>query len=204
MLIVHHLANSRSQRILWMLEELGAEYQVVRYEREPSLFAPASLRSVHPLGKSPVIIDNGLVVAESGAIVDYLSEQFGGLRPLGTTERRRASYWVHFAEGSAMLPLMLKLYISRLGDDGAPLRPRVKQQLSEMLDYVEAELRDGPYLAGGEVSTADIMMSYPLEATAARSDVSGYPGILSYLGRIHARPAYAAALERGGPYKALR
>ena len=204
MLIVHHLANSRSQRILWMLEELGAEYEVVRYEREPSLLAPASLRSVHPLGKSPVIVDNGLVVAESGAIVDYLSEQFGSLRPSGSAERRRASYWTHFAEGSAMPPLVLGLYISRLGDTGAPLRSRVRRQVNDMLNHVEAELGNGAYLAGGELSTADIMMSYPLDAASARNDMSGYPGIIAYLLRIHARPAYAAALERGGPYAMLR
>ncbi len=203
MLIVHHLANSRSQRILWMLEELGVEYEVVRYEREPSLLAPPSLKSVHRLGKSPVIVDDGLVVAESGAIVDYLSEQFDSLRPSGSAERRRASYWNHFAEGSAILPLILRLYISRLGEAGAPLHPRVNQQVSQMLSHVEAELAGAPYLAGGELSTADIMMSYPLEAASARNGLSAYPGISSYLERIQARPAYARALERGGPYGML-
>ena len=203
MLIVHHLANSRSQRILWMLEELGAEYEVVRYEREPSLLAPPDLKSVHRLGKSPVIVDDGLVVAESGAIVDYLSEQYDSLRPSGSAERRRASYWNHFAEGSAILPLILRLYISRLGEAGAPLHPRVNQQISQMLSHVEAELAGAPYLAGGELSTADIMMSYPLEAASARNGLSAYPGVNSYLERIQARPAYARALERGGPYGML-
>ena len=204
MLIVHHLNNSRSQRILWMLEELEVEYEVVRYEREPTMLAPAALKAVHPLGKSPVIVDDGLVVSESGAIVEYLAEQYGGLRPAGTTERRRAVYWLHFAEGSAMTPLLLKLYLSRLGEAAAPLRARVDEQTLAMLAYVQAELADAPFLAGGELSMADIMMSFPLEAASARGGIDAFPSLRAYLDRIHARPAYQAALLRGGPQKLLR
>ncbi len=205
MLTVHHLENSRSQRILWMLEELNADYQVVRYQRDKTtMLAPPALLAIHSLGKSPVIDDGGVIVSESGAIVDYLAEQFDGLRPPGSAERRRASYWVHFAEGSAMTPLLLKLQLSRLGEPAASLLPRVDAQIAALLAYVEAALGDAPFLAGGELSTADIMMSYPLEAAAARSGIAGYPNIAAYLDRIHARPAYAAALERGGPYEILR
>ena len=204
MITVHHLENSRSQRILWMLEEIDAEYEVVRYARDPAtMLAPPELLAIHPLGKSPVIVDDGLVVAESGAIVDYLAEQYEALRPFGTAERRRATFWVHFAEGSAMTPLLLKLYMSRLGDGAAPLRPRIEQQIGAMLAYVDSELADAPFLAGGELSTADIMMSFPLEAASARGGLSRYPAVADYLARLHARPAYQAALERGGPYKLL-
>ncbi len=204
MITVHHLENSRSQRILWMLEELEVDYEVVRYERQPSMLAPPELEAVHPLGKSPVIDDGGLIVSESGAIVEYLAEEYGGLRPFGTAERRRATYWVHFAEGSAMTPLLLKLYMGRLGEAAAPLRARVDGQIAAMLTYVQTELADAPFLAGGELSVADIMMSYPLEAAAARSGTDAYPALLAYLDRIHARPAYQAALARGGPYTILK
>ena len=205
MLTVHHLNNSRSQRILWMLEELEVEYEIVGYERDKAtMLAPPELRAIHPLGKSPVIVDNGLVVSESGAIVEYLAEQYDGLRPPGTAERRRATYWVHFAEGSAMPALVLKLYLSRLGDAAGPLQSRVDGQIADMLAYVQAELGDGPFLAGGELSIADIMMSFPLEAAMARGGAAAYSGIVAYLERIHARPAYQAALERGGPYELLR
>ena len=205
MLTVHHLNNSRSQRILWMLEELEVDYEVVRYERDPAtMLAPPALKAIHPLGKAPVIVDDGLVVSESGAIVEYLAEQYDGLRPAGTAERRRAVYWVHFAEASAALPLVLKLYISRLGEAMAPLRGRVDGQIADILAYVQAELGDAPFLAGGELSIADIMMSFPLEGAAARVGMAAYPGLQAYLDRIHARPAYQAALQRGGPYELLR
>ncbi len=205
MLTVHHLNNSRSQRILWMLEELGVEYQVVRYERDPAtMLAPDALKAVHPLGKSPVIEDGGVVVSESGAIVEYLAERYDGLRPAGTTERRRAVYWVHFAEGSAMTPLLLKLHLARLGPAAAPLRERVDGQVAAMLHYVQAELGDAPFLAGGELSIADIMMSYPLEAAAARLGLGGFGSLSAYLVAVQARPAYQAALARGGPYEVLK
>ena len=205
MLTVHHLNNSRSQRILWMLEELGVDYTVAHYERDnATMLAPPELKAIHPLGKSPVIDDDGLIVAETGAIVEYLSEQYDGLRPPGTAERRQATYWTHFAEGSAMTPLLLKLYLTRLGDPAAPLMARVNDQIGAMLTHVQAELGEAPYLAGGELSVADIMMSFPLEAALARGGAEAYPGIVAYLARIHARPAYQAALERGGPYELLR
>lgn len=205
MLVVHHLNNSRSQRILWMLEELGVEYEVVRYERDKAtMLAPPELKAIHPLGKSPVIDDGGVVVSESGAIVEYLAEQYDGLRPPGTTERRRATYWVHFAEGSAMTPLLLKLYLNRLGDAAAPLRDRVDGQIAAILDYVQDELGDAPFLAGGELSIADIMMSFPLEAALSRGGAASFPGIMAYLDRIHSRPAYQEALARGGPYELLK
>ncbi len=188
-----------------MLEELEVEYEVVRYERDKAtMLAPPALKAVHPLGKSPVIDDDGLIVAESGAIVDYLAEEYGGLRPAGTAERRRAIFWSHFAEGSAMTPLLLKLYLSRLGEAAAPLLSRVDAQIAGMLAYVEGELGDAPFLAGGELSVADIMMSFPLEAAQARSGLQGYPALAAYLARIHARPGYQAALVRGGPYELLR
>ena len=205
MLTVHHLDHSRSQRILWMLEELGVEYELVRYDRDKAtMMAPPALKAVHPLGKSPVIVDDGLVVAESGAIVEYLAEQYDGLRPPGTTERRRATYWVHFAEGSMMPPLMLKLFLSRLGEGAAPLLARVDGQIATMLGYVHDELADAPFLAGAELSVADIMMSYPLEAAAARAGVAAYDTIASYLARLQSRPAYQTALARGGPYEVSR
>ena len=205
MLTVHHLNNSRSQRILWMLEELEVPYEIVRYERDPvTMLAPPALKAIHPLGKSPVIEDDGLVVAESGAIVEYLAEEYDGLRPAGPSERRQATFWLHFAEGSAMTPVLLKLYAARMGEAAAPLRTRADAQIVAMLGYVEAELADAPYLAGGELSVADIMMSYPLEAAAARAGVDAYPAVRAYLDRIHARPAYQAALERGGLYQVLR
>jgi glutathione S-transferase len=205
MLIVHHLNNSRSQRILWMLEELGVDYEVVRYERDrATMLAPPELKAIHPLGKSPVIDDNGLVIAETGAIVEYLAEQYDGLRPPGHAERRRATYWMHFAEGSAMTPLLLKLYLSRLRDAAAPLLGRVEGQIATMLAFVQGELGDSPFLAGGELSTADIMMSFPLEAALARGGMAAYVPLVAYLDGLHARPAYQAALARGGPYELLR
>ena len=205
MLTVHHLNNSRSQRILWMLEEVGAEYDIVFYQRdETTMLAPPALKAVHPLGKAPIIDDEGIVVAETGAIVEYLAERYDALRPPGTLERRRATYWSHFAEGSAMTPLLLKLYLSRMGDVAAPLLQRIDGQIAAISAYVQTELGDGEFLAGAELSTADIMMSYPLEAAIARGGADSFPGIVAYVDRLHARPAYQAALTRGGPYALLR
>jgi len=218
MIIVHHLNNSRSQRVLWLLEELGLPYEVKRYERDAkSMLAPPELRAIHPLGKSPVIQDGDIVVAETGAIVEYLLETYPerGLRPLaGTPEGRRFTYWLHYAEGSAMTPLLLKLVFSALpGRSPGLLRPLVKAisntaqanfidpQIAAHTAFWEAELIKSPWFAGGAFSAADIMMSFPLEAGASRVPYGAdKPNLKAFLQTIHSRPAYQRALERGGPY----
>jgi glutathione S-transferase len=223
MLTVHHLESSRSQRVLWLLEELGVPYEVKRYARDPkTMLAPRELRAVHPLGKSPVVTDGDATLAESGAIIEYLVERYGDGRfvPVaGTPERRRYTYWMHYAEGSAMPPLLLKLVFERMAKGPAPLlvRPVVrsiaKKVLATFVDpqvelhvgYVDQELARSPWFAGDELTAADIQMSFPLEAAAARGGLAGKaPNITSFLERIHARPAYQRALERGGPYTLLR
>ncbi|MEV4779290.1 glutathione S-transferase family protein [Burkholderia sp. LMU1-1-1.1] len=223
MIVVHHLNNSRSQRVLWLLEELGLDYEIVRYQRDAkTMLAPPELRAVHPLGKSPVITDNGVVVAESGAIVEYLVETYGNGRlvpPAGTAERRRWTYFLHFAEGSAMAPLLMKLVFDRVETSPAPffVKPIAKAiarkvkgsyilpQIEAQLTYLENELAAAPWFAGAEFSAADIQMSFPLEAAAARGglDVSR-PRLTDFLKRIHARPAFQRAIERGGPYELLK
>ncbi|MEY4751169.1 MAG: hypothetical protein RIQ60_3383 [Pseudomonadota bacterium] len=222
MITVHHLNNSRSQRVLWLLEELGLPYEVKRYERDArTLLAPPELRAVHPLGKSPVISDDGLVVAESGAIVEYLLDRHdasGRLRPaLHTPERRRYTYWLHFAEGSAMSPLLMKLVFDRIANGPMPFfaRPFAKAiaakvlqgfvlpTLKAQLDFMEAEIvSHGPWFAGAELSAADIQMSFVLEAAAQRAGLRAdrYPRLAELLQRMQSRPAYRRALERGGPY----
>lgn len=219
MITVHHLNNSRSQRVLWLLEELDVGYEVRRYERDPAtMLAPASLRAVHPLGKSPVITDGDRVVAESGAIIEYLLERYGNGRLVpapGTPERLRHTYWLHYAEGSAMPPLLLKLVFDRLPRARMPalVRPvarRIAQgamdafvgpQLRLHLDYMEGELGRSAWFAGDEFTAADIQMSFPVEAAAARGVLGdARPRLRRFLERIHARPAYGRALERGGPF----
>lgn len=204
MIVVHHLNDSRSQRILWLLEELGLPYEIERYQRDAQTrLAPAELEAVSPLGKSPVITDGGTRVIESGAIIDYLIRRHGGgrLQPDPAT----AAYdeyvqWLHYAEGSAMLPLMLHLYVSRLGEAGAPLAPRIESELANHLGYFDASLRGREYLVGGELTGADIQMSFVGELAGRYGKRTGYPAIEAWVGRLHARPAYKAALERGGPY----
>ena len=222
MIVVHHLNNSRSQRLLWLLEELGLEYEIKRYQRDPkTMLAPASLREVHPLGKSPVITDGSATLAESGAIMEYLIERYGAGRlipPAGTAERLRYTYWLHFAEGSAMPPLVMKLIFDRMEKGPMPffVRPvargiagRVKKSFIEpninrQLDFMEAELNKSPWFAGDELTAADIQMSFPLEAAAARGGLdASRPKLMDFLGRIHAREPYRAALERGGEFKLL-
>jgi len=217
MIIVHHLADSRSQRVLWLLEELGLDYEVKRYERDAqTMLAPPELRAIHPLGKSPVIEDHGIKVAETGAIIEYLLDAHGQgrLRPArGTEEARRFAYWLHYAEGSAMTPLLLRLIFSQLPKRAPALvRPiingvskamnarMIQPQLDNHLGYWEAELARSEWFAGDQFSAADIMMSFPLEAAAARAGAGQRAKIAAFLQRIHARPAYARALERGGPY----
>lgn len=223
MITVHHLNNSRSQRVLWLLEELSVPYEVKRYERDAqTMRAPASLRAVHPLGKSPVITDEGRVLAESGAIIDYLAERHGQGRlvpPAGTEDRLRYTYWLHYAEGSAMPPLLIKLVLSRIKSAPVPFFARpiaraivdraldgfVEPQIKLHLDYIESELADRPWFTGADFTAADIQMSFPLEAAAARGGLDETrPKAMDFLRRAQARPAYRRALERGGPYELLR
>lgn len=206
---VHHLNNSRSQRILWLLEELGAAYVVVPYQRDPrTMLAPPELRAIHPLGKAPVIRDGTVVLAESGAIVEYLLDRFDGhgLRPQpGTPEQLRYRNWMHFAEGTAMPPLVMKLILTRLGDAAAPMLPRIEAQIATILDHLEAEVTPGGYFAGAGFTAADIQMAFPLEAAAARGGLGRErPRLWDLLTRLQARPAYRRAIERGGPYALLR
>jgi glutathione S-transferase len=219
MITVHHLNNSRSQRVLWLLEELGVGYEVKRYERDAkTMLAPPALLAVHPLGKSPVIVDGTVKIAESGAIIEYLVERYGGGRliPLaGTPERLRYTYWLHYAEGSAMPPLLLKLVFDRIANGPAPWPVSVVArriagtvqnsfigpQLKRHLDYMEAELGAHPWFAGEEFTAADVQMSFPLEAAASRAGLNASrPQLTAFLHRIHARAAYQRALERGGAY----
>ena len=218
MIIVHHLADSRSQRVLWLLEELGLDYEVKRYERDSrTRLAPPELKAIHPLGKSPVIQDGDVTVAETGAIVEYLLETHGAGRlrpPSGTEAGRRFTYWLHYAEGSAMPPLLLKLVFSMLPRRSpALMKPIVNSiaakaqtsfvdpQTRAHVDYWEAELGRTTWFAGDEFTAADIMMSFPVEAGADRAfDIAARPNLKRFLERIHARPAYRRALERGGDY----
>lgn len=208
MIKVHHLNNSRSQRVLWLLEELGLEYEVVRYRRDPkTMLAPAGLRAIHPLGKAPVVEDWPLRLAETGAIVDYLVDRYGrALAPSPDSEAFwRYRYWLHYAEGSAMPPLILKLILNRLGLLGWPARGFVDSQIKLHLDFLESELAGRPWFVGENFSAADVMMSFPLEVASARAGLNATrPNIWGFLARIHARPAYLRALKRGGEYALLR
>jgi glutathione S-transferase len=223
MVTVHHLNNSRSQRVLWLLEELGVEYDIKRYQRDAAtMLAPATLRAVHPLGKSPVITDGELTIAESGAIVEYLVERYGAGRLIpasGTPERLRYTYWLHYAEGSAMPPLLMKLIFDRIEKGPMPFFVRpvaraiagkakssfIEPNIARHLDFMQAELGNSEWFAGREFSAADIQMSFPLEAAAARGGLdASRPKLMAFLERIHARPAYKRAVERGGEYKLLR
>ena len=205
MIRVHHLNNSRSQRVLWLLEELGVPYEVVRYQRDTkTMLAPKELRGIHPLGKSPIIDDDGQIFAETGLIVEYLVARHGNeMAPQrDTTPYWRYKYWLHYAEGSLMPPLLLKLVIDRLGFLGFPARGFVASQLKLHLNFVEAELGAAPWFAGDQFSAADIMMSFPLEAARARAGLDETrPRLMDFLKRIRARPAYQRALEKGGTYR---
>jgi glutathione S-transferase len=204
MIKVHHLENSRSQRILWLLEELELPYEVVRYERDKAtMLAPPALRRVHPLGKSPVIEDNGRTIAETGAIVEYLVEKAEGR--LGPPANREAvlryRHFLHYAEGSMMPPLFGLLIVNRLGLLGKPAKGPILKMLGQHLGWLEGELATRDWFAGDEFSAADIMMSFPLEAARSRSGLGpDRPNLTDWLERIHARPAYAEALRKGGPY----
>jgi glutathione S-transferase len=206
MIRVHHLNNSRSQRVLWLLEELELPYEIVAYARnQKTMLAPDTLKAVHPLGKSPVIQDGALTLAETGLIVEYLVDRYGQGRlspEHGSDAYWRYAYWLHYAEGSLMTPLILKLVLNRLGLLGRPARGFVDAQLKLHFDYLEGELAASPWFAGPEFSAADIMMSFPLEAGSSRAgvDAASKPNLWGFLERIHARPAYQRALERGGKY----
>jgi glutathione S-transferase len=219
MVVVHHLNNSRSQRVLWLLEELGVPYEVKRYERDAkSMLAPPALLAVHPLGKSPVIVDGDVTVAESGAIIEYLVRKYGDGRlmpPAGTAQRLRYTYWLHYAEGSAMTPLLFKLVFDRIAANPSPwpisaisrriassvtnvfIAPNLKRQL----DYIETELNSHAWFAGEQFTAADVQMSFPLEIAVPRAGLNASrPKSMAFLERIHARDAYKRALERGGKY----
>ena len=219
MITVHHLENSRSQRVLWLLEELGLPYEIQQYQRDPKTsLAPAALRKVHPLGKSPVITDGNVTVAESGAIMEYLVEHHGNGRLVpaaGSDELLRYRYWLHFAEGSAMPPLLFTLVCEKVKSAPMPFFVKpiaraiagkvmegfVTPNLKSQLDFMEAELKRHKWFAGDEFSAADVQMSFPLEAAAQRAGLDeSRPKLMAFLKRIHARPAYKRALERGGPY----
>ncbi len=207
MIIVHHLADSRSQRILWLLEELGVGYEVKRYERDPQTrLAPPELKAINPLGKSPVIQDGTRTVIESGAIVDYLIRRHGGehLQPDPATDAYdEYVQWLQFAEGSAMLPLLLNLYVGRLGEAGAPLHPRINSELANFLGYLDNALSERDYLVGTELSGADVQMSFVAELAGVQGKLTQYPHLTAWLKRLQARPAYQAALAKGGDYSFL-
>ena len=223
MITVHHLNNSRSQRVLWLLEELEVPYEVKRYQRDAAtMLAPASLKAVHPLGKSPVIADGEVTLAESGAIIEYLAGKYAGgrlLPPAGTPERLRFTYWMHYAEGSLMPPLLMSLIFNRVRTSPMPFFAKpiargiadkvmngfVSPQIKLHLDYAEGELRKSAWFAGDAFSAADVQMSFPLEAAASRGGLdAGRPKLMAFLERIHARPAYQRALAKGGPYELMR
>jgi glutathione S-transferase len=221
MITVHHLNNSRSQRVLWLLEELQLPYEIQHYQRNPvTNLAPPELLQVHPLGKSPVITDGDATVAETGAVIEYLVERVGGrLRPAaGTPEHRRYTYWMHFAEGSAMSPLLMTLILGRIRKSGPffvrPIARRIADSvlgsfvtpnIQRQLAFMESELAQRPWFTGQEFSAADVMMSFPLEVAVTRGGLDArYPKLNDWLARIHARPAYQQALKRGGHYAILR
>lgn len=204
MVVVHHLNNSRSQRILWLLEELGAPYEIAFYQRDPvTNLAPPELKAVHPLGKSPVITDGALKIAESGAIVDYLVRTYGEGRlapPVGTPQHEAYLEWLHYAEGSAMLPLMISFYTMRLGEAAAPLKDRLDAEIANHLGYVNSALKGRPYLLGDILTGADVQMSFVGEVGRALGRLGGLPDLSAWVDRIHDRPAFKAALEKGGAY----
>ena len=205
MLTVHHLNNSRSQRILWLLEEMGTPYEIAKYQRmSPLPMAPPELKAVHPLGKSPVITDGDSTIAESGAIVEYLIDRYGKGRfkpARGTDDYWKYVEWMHYAEGSAMFPLLMALFLGFLGDAGEPLRPHVDAQIALHLSYMESGLGGRRFFVGDDLTGADIQMLFVLEAAGNR--LAPYPGLVAYRDRMHARPAYQRGIEKGGPYQLM-
>jgi glutathione S-transferase len=204
MIVIHHLNNSRSQRILWLLEELGLTYEIAFYKRDATTnLAPPELKAVHPLGKSPVMVDGDITIAESGAIVDYIIRAHGAGRlapPPGSRDHEAYLEWLHYAEGSAMLPLMLQLYTGRLGEAAAPLKPRIDSEIDNHLAHINAALVGKTYLLGEGLTGADIQMSFVGEVGRAYGRLASHPDIAAWVDRLHARPAFKTALEKGGPY----
>ncbi|MEH6403601.1 MAG: glutathione S-transferase [Sneathiella sp.] len=204
MLTVHHLNNSRSQRILWLLEELGVAYKIENYQRNlETRLAPPELQKIHPLGKSPVITDGDVLIHESGAIVDYIVRKYGKgkLAPaMDSGDYEKYVEWMHYAEGSAMLPILLRLYTSRLGDAAAPLMPRIDGETANHFSFMNNEMKGREFFVGDTLSGADIMLSFPLEAAKAAGGLAQLPELSAFVDRIQARPAYLKALEKGGEY----
>jgi glutathione S-transferase len=205
MLTLHHLNDSRSQRVLWLLEELGAPYEMVRYQRNPQTrLAPPELAKIHPLGKSPIIVDGDIKIAESGAIVDYLVRRHGkgAMMPAhGSAEYEAYQEWLHYSEGSAMLPLMLNLYVSRLKEAGAPLHPRIDGELANHLGYIDGALQGREFFVGRSLTGADIQMSFVGEMAKVFDKLGPYPNLSAWLSRMHARPAFQRSVEQGGAYR---
>jgi len=208
MLVVHHLNDSRSQRILWLLEELGVAYEVKRYQRDATTrLAPPELTAVHPLGKSPVITDDGRTVHESGAIIDYIIRRHAGgrLQPdPATPAYDDYQMWMHYAEGSAMLPLLLNMYVSRLGEAGAPLHPRIESEIANHLGYLDSHLKGRKFLVGDSLTGADIQMSFIPEIAEVYGKRAAFKNLDAWIRGLHARPAWKKALEKGGPYTLLK
>ena len=205
MLTLHHLNDSRSQRILWLLEELGTPYELVRYQRnQQTRLAPPELARIHPLGKSPVIVDGDIRIAESGAIVDYIIRRYGkgAMMPApGSAEYETYNEWLHYAEGSAMLPLMLNLYVSRLKEAGAPLHPRIDSELANHLGYTDRALQGREFFVGQSLSGADIQMIFVAEMAKVFDRLAPYGNLSGWLSRMHARPAFQRSIEKGGAYR---
>ncbi len=204
MIKIHHLNNSRSQRVLWFLEELGCEYEIVQYTRNlETNLGPDSLKEIHPLGKSPVLEDDDVKIAESGAIIDYLARTYGGGKfSLEPADDDYNGYieWMHYAEGSLMLPLLLRLYTSKLGEAAAPLAPRIQSEIVNHFTYSAKGLGDKEFFAGGKLTGADAQMLFPLEAMNASGALEHFPNLKAYVERMQERPAYQRGLERGGEY----
>lgn len=204
MIVVHHLNDSRSHRILWLMEELGLPYEIKRYQRLETRLAPPELKSIHPVGKSPVISDGGKTIYESGAIIDYVIRRHGKgkLQPdPATPAYDDYQMWLHYAEGSAMLPLMLNLYVSRLGEGGKPLHERIESEIANHLGYVDAQLKGRQFLVGDQLSGADINMSFVAEIAEIFGKRAAFPNFDAWIRRLHERPAYKIALEKNGPYR---
>ena len=204
MITIHHLNDSRSQRVLWLLEELGVPYEIAHYQRDATTrLAPPELKAVHPLGKSPVMTDAHATIIESGAIIDHIMRRHGEGRLAPSSDS--ADYdayvqWMHYAEGSAMLPLLLKMYVARLGEAGAPLAPRIDSEIANHLGYVEASLAGRDWLIGNDLTAADIQMSFVGEVAGAYGLRAHYPAIDAWVKRFQARDAYRRALDKGGAY----